>query len=158
MTIRKMTLRELLKICRKSETGGALVETALTAPLLTMLILGAAEFARVAYTAIEVTSAAQAGVTYGAQSGLTASDTAGIQWAATHDGGDVKSLTVSTPILGYICSDGSASTGASGDCANSHMEETVTVKTQATVDPIMHLPGLPTSYTLYGQAVQKCLQ
>jgi len=34
----------------------------------------------------------------------------------------------------------------------------MTVQTQATVDPGFHLVGFPTSYTLYGQAVQKVLQ
>ena len=158
MTIGKITLRELVRFCRRSEVGGSLVETALTAPILLTLILGAAELARVAYTAIEVTSAARAGVSYGAQSGLTAGDTTGITWAAKNDAPNVSSLTVSTPVIGYICSDGNASTGATTDCSTSHIEETLTVQTQATMDPIIHLPGLPTSYTLYGQAVQKCLQ
>jgi len=158
MTIGKKIFREWARICRRSETGGSLVETALTAPILFTLILGAAEFARVAYMAIEVTSAARAGVSYGAQSGLTASDTNGITWAALHDGVDVPGISVSSVSLGYICSDGSPSTGATTDCSASHIEETVTVQTQATVNPIIHVPGLPTTYTLYGQAVQKCLQ
>ena len=158
MKIDKITFRGLVRICRRSEAGGALVETALTAPLLTIMILGAVEFARVAYTAIEVTNAAEAGVTYGAQSGLTASDIAGITWAATKDASNVTSLTVSNVALGYVCSDGSAATGASGDCSNSHLEETVTVQTQATLNPIIHVPGLPATYTLYGHAVEKCLQ
>ena len=153
-----MTLRRFLRILKRSEMGGALVETALTAPLLGVMILGAAEFARVAYTAIEVTSAARAGVSYGAQNGLTATDSAGIAWAATHDAPNVTSLTVSTPVIGYVCSNGDPSTGASTDCPNSHIEETLTVTTQATIDPMIHVPGLPTTYTLHGQATQKCLQ
>jgi Flp pilus assembly protein TadG len=154
----KMTLRSRCKTWLLGEFGGSLVETALTSPVLIILLLGPVELARVAYTGIEVTNAARAGVAYGSQNGGTASDTPGITWAATHDAANVSGLSVSSVSLSYVCSDGSASTGANTDCSNSHIEETVTVKTQATVDPLIHLPGLPTSYTLHGQAVQKCLQ
>ena len=134
------------------------METALTAPLLVTLILGSVEFARVAYAGIEVTNAARAAVSYGAQNGGTASDTTGITWAATHDAADVTGISVSGVSLGYVCSDGSASTGLNTDCANSQVEETVTVRTQVTMDPLVHVPGLPKTYTLYGTASQKCLQ
>lgn len=143
---------------RDGEAGGALVETAVTLPMLVLLVLGSAEFARVAYTAIEVTNAARAGVSYGAQNGGTASDTSGITWAATHDGTDISTLQVTNVSIGYVCSDGTTSTGLNTDCANSHIEETVTVNTQAMIDPLIHVPGLPTTYTLTGQAIQKCLQ
>jgi Flp pilus assembly protein TadG len=158
MRIGKMTHRKLMRALKSREEGGALVETAMTAPLLAVLILGSVEFARVAYAAIEVTNAARAGVSYGAQSGLTASDTAGITWAATHDGVNIPGMSVSGVSLAYICSDGSASTGAPSDCPNSHLEETVTVQTQVTMNPLVHVPGLPATYTLYGSAVQKCMQ
>jgi Flp pilus assembly protein TadG len=140
------------------EDGGALVETALTLPLLVTMVLGPVELARVAYTAIEVSNAAKAGATYGGQNGGAAGDTAGITWAATHDGANIQGLSVSSVSLSYICSDGSASTGLNTDCANSQMEETVTVVTQATIDPLIHIPGLPTTYTVHGKASQMCLQ
>ena len=154
----KSKIRSMIRALRCGDAGGALVETALTAPVLVILLLGAVEFARVAYTAIEVANAARAGVAYGAQNGGTASDTPGITWAATHDGAQITGLSVTNVSLSYICSNGAAATGANTDCANSHIEETVTVNTQATVDPLIYVPGLPKSYTLRGQAIQKCLQ
>ena len=147
-----------IKSVQNGESGGALVETALTVPLLMTLMLGAVEFARVAYTAIEVSNAARAGVSYGAQNGGTAGDTTGITWAATHDGANISTLSVSNVSVSYICSDGSASTGANTDCSSSHIEEILTVNTQASMDPLIHLPGLPKTNTVYGQAIQKCLQ
>jgi Flp pilus assembly protein TadG len=158
MRIKKTILRKFIRALGRREEGGALVETALTAPFLAVLILGSVEFARVAYAAIEVTNAARAGVSYGAQSGLTASDTAGITWAATHDGANIPGMTVTNVALGYVCSDGSASTGATTDCSTSHIEETVTVQTQVTMNPLIHVPGLPATYTLNGLAIQKCIQ
>jgi len=139
------------------EAGQALVETALVIPLLLTLLIGTAEIARVAYAAIEVANAAHAGAQYGAQNGYTASDTTGITNAAAFDAANLTGLTT-TSSYSCICSDGSSSTCAPGDCASSHTEETLTVNTQATIDPIIHLPGLPTTYTVKGQAIQKCAQ
>ena len=146
------------RVLRAGEAGTALVETALTLPLLFALILGAVEIAQVAYASIEVADAAKAAVAYGAQSGGTAGDTTGITYAATHDAANIPSLSVTNISVSYICSDGSAATGLSTDCANSHIEEILTVNTQATVSTVVHLPFLPTSFTLHGQAIEKCLQ
>jgi Flp pilus assembly protein TadG len=156
----KTTLQKIIRALGIREEGGAIAETALTAPFLALLIFGSVEFARVAYAAIEVTNAARAGVSYGAQSGLTASDTAGIKWAATHDGVNIPGMTVSNPVLGYTCSDNSATSGNPPTCTNNgaHLVETVTVQTQVTMDPLIHVAGLPTTYTLYGTAVQTCYQ
>ena len=160
MRIGKTTLRSIIRALGFSEEGGAIAETALTAPFLALLIYGSVEFARVAYAAIEVTNAARAGVSYGAQSGLTASDTAGIQWAATHDGVNIPGMTVLTPVLAYSCSDGNAPSGSPLTCTHpgAHLEETLTVQTKVTMDPLVHIAGLPTTYTLYGSAVQNCYQ
>ncbi len=157
----KTTFRRIIRALGIRQEGGAIAETALTAPFLALLIFGSVEFARVAYAAIEVTNAARAGVSYGAQSGLTASDTAGIQWAATHDGVNIPGMTVSTPVLGYTCTDNNAPTGTPPTCNTTngaHLVETVTVQTQVKMDPLIHVAGLPTTYTLYGTAVQTCYQ
>ena len=141
----------------RGEAGHSLVEAALILPLLTVILVGGGELARVAYAAIEVSNAAHAGAQYGAQNGGTASDATGIATAAASDAANLTTLTT-TSSFSCICSDGSASTCAPGDCQNSHTEETVTVNTQATINPVFHIKGLPTTYTVKGQAIQKCLQ
>ena len=133
------------------------VEAALVTPLLITILVGGAELGRVAYAAIEVANAARAGAQYAAQSGYSASDTTGISNAAANDAGNLTSLTTSSSYT-CVCSDGSTSTCANTDCANSHIEQTVTVNTQATINPMFHIPGLPTTYTVKGKAVQKCVQ
>ena len=140
------------------EDGGALVEACLTLPLLFMLILGAAEFSRVAYTSLEVVSAAKAGVAYGAQSYGLSSDTDGITLAATTDAANIPNLTVATPTSSFVCSDGTASTGANTDCSTSHIIQTLTVQTSAQLSPLIHVPGTPSTYTITGSASQVCLQ
>lgn len=136
--------------------GQALVETALVFPILVTLLLGAADLARVAHASIAVTNAARAGAQYGAQDGFTAQDSTGIATAASNEASNLTITTTSS--YACVCSDGSASTCLNTDCATSHMEETVTVNTQATVSPAIHLPILPATWTVKGQAVQRCLK
>lgn len=60
-----------------AERGSALVELAVSLPLLVLLLVGTVDFARVFYTAIELTNAARAGAQYGAASlANSAQDTA----------------------------------------------------------------------------------
>ncbi len=139
------------------DAGQALVETALLLPLLITVLIGAAEMARVAYAAIEVANAARAGAQYGAQSGYTAQDTTGISTAASNDAYNLTGVTTTSSYT-CVCSDGTASTCQPADCTNSQIEQTLTVNTSVTIDPLIHLPGLPTTYTLKGQAIQKCAQ
>jgi len=141
--------------------GGALVEACLTLPTLFLFVLGAVEFSRLAYTSLEVVSAAKAGVAYGAQNGGVSTDTSGITMAATTDAANVTSLKVISADSTYACSDGSpidSSKALNTQCASSHMIQTLTVHTQAKIDPLIHVPGLPSTYTIDGQASQACLQ
>jgi Flp pilus assembly protein TadG len=142
---------------QKGEGGGALVELGLSMSLLIPILLGAVEYARMAYASIEVSNAAMAGVQYGAQDPTTAADTTGIQTAASNDAPDVT-LGTTTTSTSCICSNGSASTCLSTDCSTSAIEKILTVKTQATFTPLIHMPGIPRTFTLHGQAVQKVLE
>jgi Flp pilus assembly protein TadG len=141
------------------ERAQSLVETALVFPLLIIVLVGAVEMARVARASIAISNAARAAVQYGAQDGTTAQDTTGMQTAAS---GEAPNLTVTTtPVLSCTCSDGTAAGNcltANNTCLTSHKIETVTVSTQATVTPTIHLPGLPTSFIVKGKASQRCLK
>lgn len=156
-----MTLSNFFRNLSNKTEGGALVEACLTLPTLFLLVLGAVEFSRVAYTSLEVVSAAKAGVAYGAQNGGYTTDTAGITMAATTDAANVTSLKLISANSSYACSDNSTidtSKPLNTQCASSHIIQTLTVKTQAQIDPLIHVPGLPTTYTINGQASQTCLQ
>ncbi len=164
----KPKFKEFLTRLRRSEAGQSLVELALTLPVLAILLVGAAEFARVAYVAIEVSNAAKAAVAYGAQNPTAVANTTAIQNAAILDAANLSpaltssNVTVSTA---GICSSGAACTGAGSTCTNTdcqtnagdHIETVLTVTTSYNFSPVIHLPGLPTSFTLHGRAVQTCL-
>lgn len=165
MTNMKLKCRRSLKMLRGSAPGQSLVEVSLTAPILILMFLGAAEFARIAFAAIEVSNAARAAVAYGAQNVSTAGDSSGIQTAATMDAGDMAASLTATSNASGVCSSGALCTGAGSSCLNTdcatpgdHIETILTVDTAATFDPLIHVPGIPRTFTLHGHAVQKCLQ
>jgi Flp pilus assembly protein TadG len=150
------------------DEGGALVETALSMSFLVLLLLGAVEFGRLGFAAIQVNNAAKAASQYGAQSRTTAADRAGMLTAAQNEyfNPTAVSLTSPTATTGYACN--CAGSGASVSCSinsvtspacpGSTMEVTVTFQTQASFDPLIHIPGLAGPFTLKGTAVQKVLQ
>ena len=140
----------------RNTAGQSLVETALVFPILLTFLVGAADLARVARASISVANAAKAGVQYATRSGFTAQDTSGITAVAAAEAPELTLTTSSS--YSCVCSNGNASTCATSDCSNSHIEQTVTVDTQATVTPLIHLPILPKTWTVKGKAVQKCLQ
>lgn len=154
------TLRKFLRLVRTGNSGQSLVELALTAPLLFVIVLGAAELARAAYAEIEVTRAAEAAVRYGAQNTTTSSDLSGMQNAAQSDAGNI---TLDAPSVSTTCScvDGSVTgvtCGSGYKCASGAAAvETLDVTTSASFDPLIHLPGLPASFTLSGHAKQGVL-
>jgi Flp pilus assembly protein TadG len=153
--IRKMRRKCFAKL-RIGERGQSLVETALVVPILVTLLVGTVEMGRVVYASIAVANAAKAGAQYGCENGFTAQDSSGIALAASDE---VPTMTVTTTSSSACaCSDGSASTCLNTDCANSHLEQTLTVNTSATVSANIRLPGLPTSYTVKGQSIQRVVQ
>src|SRR5918996_6190345 len=76
------------------DAGSVAVEMAILTPLLLLLLLGAADFAKVYRMQMLLVGAAKAGAQYGAQSKLTASDTAGMEAAARTDANGFLGLDV----------------------------------------------------------------
>lgn len=147
-----------LKKMGSGEAGQSLVETAVTLPVLFTVMLGCAQLAQVAYASIEVANAAKAAVQYGAQGTGQAQDTPGIKAAALNETTDVLSSLTTTPALSIVCSNGTVpATTSNTDCSTSSIEWVLTVTTQGTFTPFVKVPGLPSSYTLHGFAVQRVL-
>ena len=162
----KLKCKDLIDKLRP-DTGQSFVEIALTLPVLATLLVGAAEFAKVAYVAIEVSNAARAAVAYGALS-TTVANTTAIQNAAILDAANLNpALTASNVTVSTVgvCSSGAACTGTGSTCTNTdcqtnlsdHIETVLTVTTTYNYTPTIHIPGLPTSLTLHGKAVATCL-
>lgn len=150
--------KELRRILRRGESGSSLIELALIVPVFTTILVGSVEVARFAYASIEVTNAARAGAEYGAQTHNTAVDTTGMQNAATAAGPNVNNMQATASTF-CTCSDGVSITCANaGTSCTARINEYVQVNTSASVTSLFHIPGVPTTVTLKGVAVQRVEQ
>ena len=131
--------------------GLATVEMALMLPFLILIMIGVIDVARAAFVGIAVANAASAGALFGAQGPSYAGSPDDILAAATADA-QVSGMTV-THSTYCECSDGSASTCLAADCAASRRMDYIQVDTSADWVPIFNYPGLPTTFTMVGQAV-----
>lgn len=136
----------------RDEQGGSLIELALVLPLFPLLLLGAVDFGRAFYLAVEVTGAAQAAAAYGAQN---PTDTTGMQNAATTDAPDVPNLSVGTPTSGCECYDGTgykATCAAVTACTTNNKVIRVDVTVTGTYSPLIPWPGIPKTIPLPSSA------
>ena len=133
--------------------GTSLVEVALVMPFLLLLLLGAIDFGRAYYLAMEVAGAAHAGAEYGSQN---PTDTTGIKAAAKADAPDLPGL-VSTPTYGCECSDGtsfSLNCGTKPTCTNNVVYR-VQVRVSATYTSWFPWPGIPANISLSSSATMR---
>ncbi len=131
--------------------GQSVVEMALAASVLTLLLVTAADFARVFYASIEVANAARAGVQYGVQNYTTGVDYIGMENAALNDGKNIKGLTATAS---EFCQCG----GNTVPCSPSGCSEPqifVQVTTNATFNTLLHYPGARSSIPLSSTAVME---
>ena len=158
-TLGRLPLRSILK----DTLGSGVLELGLIMPAFALLLVVAAEGGRMAYFAIEVSNAARAGVAYASQSTATSTQTTAIQTAAANDAPNltkIATLTV-TPSIACQCANGTTFTTiscgtASSTCTSpSRTVKYAQVNTSAPVNSMFRFAGLPTIYTLQGQAVMR---
>ncbi|HXE07182.1 MAG TPA: TadE/TadG family type IV pilus assembly protein [Acidobacteriaceae bacterium] len=149
----------------KEERGQALIETAVSVGLFIVLLIGAVEFGQLAFAATQVTDAAEAAAQYATQSPATAANATAMLSAAKGDFYSPSELTMSTPTYACNCVGSTTSVSCTNNdpsnptCAGSaYVEVTITVQTQATYTPSIHLPGVSSSFKLTGTAKRKVLQ
>src|SRR5579871_2467 len=143
---------------RSGEEGSALVELALSLPVLLVMLLGAVEFGQLAYVSIETANAAHSAAVYAATMHGRTSDSTGITNALTADAGNLPGvISVTSVTTACTCSDGTALASCADNttCLNSNtsMITAVTVKAQTVYKPLIHVPG-GGSVTLKSQSTQ----
>jgi hypothetical protein len=142
-----------------SEAGQSLLELALLAPMLLLMLVGTIEIGRFAYFAIEATGAARAGAQYGMQSLTDSKDIAGIQLAATHDAPDLPQLNVTASDLCACSNDPSRYIGCPAQrCGAGHPVVFLQVDTTVQVPSLFRYPGLPSTFTASGTAIMRVAQ
>jgi Flp pilus assembly protein TadG len=166
MTSIKPKLNLFKRSSWRSGRGQALVELALILPLLVLLLLGAVEFGRFAYLAIELANAAKAAAQYGAQKSLNGADVTGMQLVASQDAPEVTSqctnFTTTIGATSCACVTGGASSASaciSAACASpSYIVQNLTITTSAQCAPLFYPRGFGGTLTLSGHAVQEVLK
>jgi Flp pilus assembly protein TadG len=163
MMIARIKQFVLLHRQQRHDRGQALVELAVALPLLLLILVGGAEFARFAFAAIAVSNSARAAAQYAATNGGATTDTMGISNAAQSDSPYLSSAVTAT-VQSDVCvcsNDESTAIGCTTAtlCNGSgHIMETVSIGTSSTYTPVFKIPGFSGPYTLKGYAQQMVLR
>lgn len=142
------------------QSGQSLLELALLTPLLLLLVIGTIEMGHYAYIAILVNNAARAGVSWGAQSHITAGDSPDIAAvaAADFDNNGPSNLTV-TSAYSCGCDNGGTVTSISctTTCAIGSGNLVVLLQVTATgkYKSLFNWPGIPSPLTFSSTATQR---
>jgi Flp pilus assembly protein TadG len=148
------------------ESGGALVELAVCLPLLALILVGTADFARIFYTTIALTNAARAGAQYGAYSLAQSGQVAEMQLAATN----AVNISFDPPQASNLCqcADDTGAFSATSPTPNNctvdvatacpgalHRVITVTVTATKSFTTISNLLGVPCRLAVGGCSVTR---
>lgn len=147
------------------ESGSAVLELAFSLPLFLVLILGGAEIANIAWASVQLNNAAHAAAQYASQNHANSSTTSSTNLANMEQAAqnEAPGLAITFPTAPtQVCSCVTPSSGAEtayscstvqANCASPNVIlSSIQVTTQAVVNPLVHYPGLPASYTLQAQA------
>ncbi len=128
-----MIRRRRLNARRRNDRGQALVELALIAPVLIILMLGVIDYGRVYFAYVSVTNGARIGADYASGSATRAADTAGIKAAALGDTTDLLDQSPTNPEVTVVTANDSQ--------GQLYADVTMTY----TFSTLFPWPGLPTS-------------
>jgi len=131
------------------EDASAMIEFAITMPLIVFIFLATISLALVIRENIEIIDAASAGAKYGANGNST--NSVGMQTAATNDAADVSGLSV-TASRYCSCIAGGAAVPCTSSCSlyPNTPAAYVTVTTSAPAPLLFTVVGLPSSIPLSG--------
>jgi Flp pilus assembly protein TadG len=148
----------------RGDRGAALVELAVTLPLLVVVLVGITDFGRAFRTAMVVVNAARAGAQYGSQSQSSSTDTAGMITKANEVLSANGLTTGPTPVAARSCE---CATNAgvytpttpvntcSATCTGGHIVISVNVSVTRTFSMLTPFPGLPDSVTVIRNATAR---
>ena len=137
---------------RKRQSGTALMEFGMVAPLLLLMSFAAVDLARAFHFGVTVASAARAGLHFASRSEGNAADDAGIKSAAVREGQSIDGLEAEVYRF-CTCSAGGARVACSTTCTNK--VEYVEVEASMPFATIMRVGGLLPSYTIRNKMVMR---
>jgi Flp pilus assembly protein TadG len=137
---------------KRTQSGSALIEFALSATLIVMLAIGSVSFGLAVQQSIIVADAANAGALAGANGTYWATYTSGMQTVSGVAGAGVQNFTATASYFCECTAGGSAVTCTSA-CGNDQPLYYVKVTTSATFNNFFHYLGLPATFTLQSTSV-----
>lgn len=137
------------------EIGSALVELALVLSVLIVVLVGAADFARAFYQAMELSAAARAGAQYGALNAANSANTSGMKSRAVSAAPNIPSFATSDVAAGRTCycANTSASFGSAVSCTSTcssgnHLVVIVTVTATKRFSMLTSITPFQRTYTV----------
>jgi Flp pilus assembly protein TadG len=159
-----MKLLACIRVIRKADQGGALVEFSLVFPFMVALAVGAADFARAYYVGIELVNIAHTGAAYGSYIvTISPNSSSAISTAASQVTPSVPGVVFNMPTATVVqeCSDGtnasaSATLPPTAICTlPAIIVYKIQVTASATYTTIMPWPGIPSSFILTRTATMR---
>ena len=145
----------LRALWRSSPRGGAIIEFALIAPFLAVLLVSLSDLGFGFYEAMQVQAAAEAGAQYAMRNTWDANAVAAAVTGATGAGGisatPAPAQVCGCPGGGILTQIGCTSTCPSGDPPGVY----ASVSAQKLYQTVLPYPGLPATLTLTGQAYRR---
>jgi Flp pilus assembly protein TadG len=142
-----------------SQRGAALVELAIALPLLVLILLATVDFARVFYSANELTNAARAGAQLGAASVANSGNPGLITAQVAAASPDIGAITVSAVPSCWCATDTGAFgplTACTTTCVSpGHLVVSVKVTASKLFTTISPFPGIPNSLTISRSATMR---
>jgi Flp pilus assembly protein TadG len=144
--------------------GAALIELAISLPVLLLILVGTIDFARVFHLSMMLNNAVRAGAQYGAQDFAKSGDTSGMQAAANASAlADGQTIEVPTPTRTCECASNSNPSVSTVNCSTGtcstgqHMVVTVSVTARKTftINAPIPLGTIPRSFTVSRTATQR---
>ena len=148
---------------RSHERGAALVELAISIPVLVMIAVGTTDLARGFRMTTVLTSASRAGAQYGAQSAAQSSDVAGMtniaRTVVSANLAGTPTITVSR-LCECVTASGTYSNtspvnSCTDPCAGRFLAVHVTVTSTASFNLVSRIPGVPTTMTVSRSATMR---
>jgi len=150
----------------QNETGAALVELAVSLPLLILILVGTIDFARIFYTAIELSNAARAGAEYATYDvGRATGSMTNAQNAAIAAAPNINTVSASASSLCQCATNSGVVTATTppntctATCSGTggHIVISVTVTATRTFTTIARFPGVPNTITLSRSATLRAV-
>jgi Flp pilus assembly protein TadG len=142
----------LIKICG-NESGQTLIEFALFASLLILILAGIVDYSIYIRDEMELTEAAAAGAGLGAYPGQQENFGA-MSTIAASSAPDVSNVQV-TAVDVYSCTPGGTAVASTATCPSGTPLMYVKVTTTGTVPAVLVWTGISSSLTLHGQAMYR---